>query len=145
MNDWQIILVIIGVVAAAFAGICFLMPWLVKKGVNLSNIFNATTTVLDTAEVVLEGVGNIIESPALNAVDKLIEYAQKGVAAAEQMYKASQINADERNATATQLVYDCLAAAGIEITPEIEKIISGMIEAAVLVLPKTGVEKTGDE
>ncbi len=48
-----------------------------------------------------------------------------------------QISEDARKAEAIQLTEDLLTAAKVEVTPQIEKIIDGCVEAAVFTLPKT--------
>ena len=50
---------------------------------------------------------------------------------AEQLYKIHQIQKDARKEEATRFVYEALELAGVEITPAIQKIVDGSIEAAV--------------
>ena len=138
MDPIYIFLIILGAVAAVVSGIYIVIPMAVKKGIDLSGVLTTTTTVLDTVETAIDGVQLLLpENPTLTLIDKIVEWAQKGAEAAEQMYKASQIEKDERNKTAIDLVYQCLGVAKIERTPQIDSIIAGMIEAAVLALPKT--------
>ena len=61
--------------------------------------------------------------------------------AAEQMYKAAMIQADERKDKAREIIYECLKVAQIEGTPDVEKVVDGLIEAAAFALPKTGVKE----
>lgn len=138
MTNIQIIVIIAAAVLAAFGGICILIPYLVKKGINVSGILVGTNSALDAAGIVVDGVKTFLpDNPSLCIVERIIDYAQKAVEAAEQMYKASQIAADERNAKATEIVYECLNVAGIEVNDDIRKIVDGLIEAAVFTLPKT--------
>ena len=95
-------------------------------------VLKMSDAVVDTAIEMLPNVG------AFGVVDKIIEWAQKGVDAAEQMYKSSQLEADERKQKATEIVYACLEAAGIDISDADAVIVDGMIEAAVKGLEKTG-------
>lgn len=60
--------------------------------------------------------------------------------AAEQMYKSAQLEGDARKEKATEIVYACIAAAGIEISDVDKVIVGGMIEAAVKGLEKTNIE-----
>jgi hypothetical protein len=136
--NWQNILIIIAAVAAAVFGSWIVMPWAIKKGLNVPGVIETTESLLGTAETVVDGLQLLLpENSTLSVVDLIVDYAKKAVDAAEQMYKASQIKAEERKATATSLVNTCLAIVGVERTDEIDKAISGMIEAAVLALPKT--------
>lgn len=136
--NWQTILYILAAVAVVFAGIWFLIPAAIKKGINLTGILGSTSTVINTADAVIDGLKLLMpENTALQTIDLIISYAQKAVAAAEQMYKAAQIDADKRKDAAIDIVNTCLSIAGIERTADIDKVVSGMIEAAVLTLPKT--------
>ena len=82
-------------------------------------------------------------APGLNLIDKILEYANRAVASAEQMYKASQIDPEKRKEEATALVYAFLDAAGITVTDELKPVIDGSIEAAVFALPKTHDDVSG--
>lgn len=138
MTNIQIIVIIIAAILTVFGGICLLIPYLVKKGINISGILVGTNSALDAAGIVVDGVKTFLpDNPSLCVVERIIDYAQKAVEAAEQMYKASQIAADERNAKATEIVYKLLEAADIEVTDKLKDVVDGCIEAAVFVLPKT--------
>lgn len=81
-------------------------------------------------------------SPALLIVDKVIDWARKGAEAAEQLYYIDSITGDQRKAEATKFVYDALKVAEIEITPAVEKVVDGCIEAAVFAMGHTAAENT---
>lgn len=71
----------------------------------------------------------------------MIGWAQEAARAAEQLYKTSMIEAGQRKEEATRLVYEFIAAAGVEIDDiDMKKIVDGAIEAAVFALPKTNGE-----
>ena len=138
MTNIQIIVIIIAAILAVFGGICLLIPYLVKKGINISGILVGTNSALDAAGIVVDGVKTFLpDNPSLCVVERIIDYAKTAVNAAEQMYKANQIAADERNAKATEIVYKLLEAADIEVTDKLKDVVDGCIEAAVFVLPKT--------
>lgn len=138
MENINILLVVLGAVVVIVGGIYVIIPLAVKKGLNVSGVLEATSTVLDTVGTAIEGVELLLpENSTLELIDKIVDWAKKGAESAEQMYKAALIDKDERNQRAKDLVYDCLAVANIERTEQIDKIVSGMIEAAVLALPKT--------
>ena len=50
MDNMVIVLVVVAVVAVVFVGLIVLIPYLVKKGINVSGVLTGTTTVLDTAD-----------------------------------------------------------------------------------------------
>lgn len=138
MSNYTMLLIIVTVVICVFGGICLLIPYLVRKGINISGILSGTGSALDAAGIVVDGIKEFVpETPSLCIVERIIDYAKTAVNAAEQMYKASQIAADERNAKATEIVYKLLEAADIEETDKLKDVVDGCIEAAVFVLPKT--------
>ena len=49
MDNMVIVLVVVAVVAVVFVGLIVLIPYLVKKGINVSGVLTGTTTVLDTS------------------------------------------------------------------------------------------------
>lgn len=71
----------------------------------------------------------------------MIGWAQKAAEAAEQLYKTSKIEEAQRKDEATRLVYEFIAAAGVELDGDMKKIVDGAIEAAVFALPKTHTEQ----
>ncbi len=141
MNNYTILLLIVAVVAAVFGGLAIAIPRLVKKGIDISGILTGTGTALSTADQVVDTLQEFFpEVPAFALIDKAIGWAQKAAEAAEQLYKTSQIEADKRKEAATALVYEFIAAAGIEADDDMKKIVDGAIEAAVYALPKTHPE-----
>ena len=74
--------------------------------------------------------------------DQVMQYAQIGVAQAEQLYKVSQIEGDARKQVAREFAHKSLSMAGISCTPELESILDGCIEAAVQQL---GHRQTGQK
>ncbi len=138
MENYVVLVAIAVVVTAVFVALTILIPRLVKKGIDVSGILTGAKGAIETADAVLEGVQSIFpEAAGLNIADMIIDYATEAVAAAEQLYKTSKIAAEDRKKAATEIVYDCLAVAGIETTDDVSKIVEGLIEAAVYALPKT--------
>ena len=70
-------------------------------------------------------------------MDKLVDWAQRAVMAVEQLYKAHELEGNERKAAAIDLVHQFAEAAGVKVTEPLDDVINGAIEAAVYVLPKT--------
>lgn len=138
MNQVEIICVIIAAVGAIF-GICGLVfPSLSKKGINTGEILDKMDSGLDIAQKAVEGIKAIAPAtPYISTAEAILDFTNEGVQKAEQLYKANQISADARKAEAVQLTKDLLTAAKVEVTPQIEKIIDGCVEAAVFTLPKT--------
>lgn len=138
MQSYMIVIIVIAAVVVVFGGLAFAIPYLVKKGINVSGVLTGTGVVLDTADNVVDTLQTFFpEIPAFALIDKVIGWAQKAAEAAEQLYKTSQIEAGKRKEEATRLVYEFIAAAGVEIDEDMKTIIDGAIEAAVFALPKT--------
>ena len=138
MNNTEIVIAIVALVAGIALATGIFIPLLKKKGIKTDQIIDEAQAGLKTAGVVLDGVQTALPGlPGIAIVDKVIELEQKGVAAAEQLKNSAQLPADQRKAAAIQLVKDFLTAANVEVTPDIEKIIDGAVEAAVFALPKT--------
>lgn len=71
----------------------------------------------------------------LKTVHTIMLAAIDAAEVAEKAWKMGNLEADERNAFAKKLVKETLEKAGINVTPQIELIIGGIIEAACMVLP----------
>ena len=132
------IIIALTAVVGVFGGMTIAIPYLVKKGINISGILNGTSTALQAADYVTDTLeGFFPDVAAFALLDKVIGWAQKAAEAAEQLYKTSVIEAEQRKAEATKLVYEFIEAAGVEIDDNIKKIVDGAIEAAVFTLPET--------
>ena len=142
MNNATILLVVLAAVLAVFGGLAVVIPRLVKKGIDISGVLVGTGTVLETAYTVVDTLQEFFpDVPAFALIDKVIGWAQKGAEAAEQLYKTSKIEEAQRKDEATRLVYEFIAAAGVELDSNMKKIVDGAIEAAVFALPKTHTEQ----
>ncbi len=146
MSDIQILGLILAVVGGVLLSTVVFVPLLKRKGIKTEQILATAQAGLAAADGVIDGVQAIIPNiPGVDLVDKIIGWATKGVTAAEQLYKVGNVEAGQRKETAVQLVKDYLTAANVEITPDVEKIIDGCVEAAVFALPKTGTEAGQDK
>ena len=142
MEGLNMVLLITAIVLVVALGMAFLIPYLIKKGANVGGAINSAGAVLDTTDKVVDGlIGMFPGQAALTIVDKIIDYAKQAVRAAEQMYKATQIEAEQRKGKATEIIYECLNVAGIEVTPDVEKVVTGLVEAATFTLTKTHTEE----
>lgn len=118
--------------------VLWLLPRLVKRGIDVSGLLDKASMTVSTLDTMVDTVKSLFPAtPGLNVIDKILDYSSKAVASAEQMYKASQIPEGKRKEEATALVYQFLEAAGVTVTEELKPVIDGSIEAAVFTLPKT--------
>ena len=140
MEGYMVVIAVLVIVAAVFGCTIWLMPYLVKKGIDISGILSGASAVTETTGTLIDGLQEYFpENKVISVIDTIVDWAKIGVAKAEQLYKVSTIEADQRKESATELVYSCLAEAGIEVNDNIRKIVDGAIEAAVQALPKTHV------
>ena len=124
--------------------VMFLLPRLVKRGIDVSGLLDKASMTVSAMDTVTDTIKTLFPAtPGLNLIDKILEYANRAVASAEQMYKASQITEEKRKDEATALVYAFLEAAGVTVTEDLKPIIDGSIEAAVFALPKTHDDVSG--
>ena len=124
--------------------VMFLLPRLVKRGIDVSGLLDKAAITVSAMDTVTDTIKTLFPAtPGLDLIDKILEYANRAVASAEQMYKTSQIPEEKRKDEATALVYAFLEAAGVTVTEELKLIIDGSIEAAVFALPKTHDDVSG--
>ena len=97
MDNMVIVLVVVAAVAVVIVGLIVLIPYLEKKGIIVSGVLTGTTTVLDTADHVVDTLQEFFpEVPVITVIDKVIGWAQKATEAAEQLYKTSKIEEGQR-------------------------------------------------
>lgn len=136
MEPVNVILIVALVALIPLAG--FISYTLGKKGIDTGKAINAAGTVAQVANSAFDTIRPLLpNSPAVSILDTIFNCAEWGVGQAEQLYKITQINKDERKAKATEFIYQALGVAKIEITPEIESLISGAVDGAVAFIPKT--------
>lgn len=131
-------IIIIGIFAALLVAAGYLVVYAKSKGFNLGGAVKAADTISEAVNKAFDALKPFLpQHPAVEVIDFVLGLAETGVNAAERLYKTATIEADQRQAEATKFVTDALTAAGIEITPEIKKVIDGAIVGAVELLPKT--------
>lgn len=141
-NPIVYIMAIIVFAVLVMVGVLWMLPRLIKRGVDVSGIVDKANITLTALDTMADMIGKLFPNAPMGIVDKVLNYAMEAVLAAEQMYKASQIPGEERKQTAAELVYKFLEAAGVEVDEDIKRIVDGAIEASVYGLPKTHKEET---
>ena len=132
MTDTQILITVLTIGFGSVIIICLLLPYLQRKGVHVDTIIAEAKAV--TAKI--SGMAEIItpfiaQAEVADISAKIISYATVGTNMAEQLYKIGELPKDERNEASINYVTDALQIAGVEITPEVERLTEGAIEAAV--------------
>lgn len=109
-----------------------------KKGIDAGKAISTAKTATEIADHVFDTIKPILPSTtAVALLDSVFNGAVCAAGKVEDLYKTSQIDKDERKIKAAEMVYDALKIAGISVTPEIDRLISGAIDGAVAFLPKT--------
>lgn len=88
---------------------------------------------------VIEALYKIVPSKTLKVIKTILNAAVDATELAEQAWLMGQLEREERNPYAKALAREVLEKAGIEVTTQVEAIISGVIEMTCMVLPH-GVE-----
>lgn len=133
MSNTEILLIVVSICGGVALALLVLFPLLKKKGVATGQILNATLTGVQGANTLTDALKAIFpQNAVINIVDKIIDYAEIGVAKAEQLYKINEITGDDRKPEAIKFVYESLELAGIEVTEQVKAVVDGCIEAAVL-------------
>jgi hypothetical protein len=130
---------VLGAVVVAALLTFALFPWMIKRGINMSGIFGTAGATLSTVET----LAKILETASpgkFTLLNEILKYAREGVDAAEQLYKASMLAAEERKQHALDVTYKCLAYAGIDITDELKALLDEFVESSVFKLPATNVK-----
>lgn len=140
-NPIVYIMAIIVFAVLVMVGVLWMLPRLIKRGVDVSGIVDKANITLTALDTMADMIGKLFPNAPMGIVDKVLNYAMEAVLAAEQMYKASQIPGEERKQTAAELVYKFLEAAGVEVNEDMKRIVDGAIEASVYGLPKTHKEE----
>jgi len=131
------ILLIIVVVAMVLVTIIVVIPKQIQKGTNVAGTLVIAQNALDKSNAVIQVLDKIVpNNTAINILKTIETYAQKGVSGAEQLYKSSQLSADARLSTANATVVAALNVLNVPVSPELQKVIDGAIQAEVLILPK---------
>lgn len=146
MSNLMILGLVLGVSLGVIATILVLFPLLKKKNIKTDEILAKVDTALTGADGVIGIADKVIpNNPIINVLKLVEKYVHIGVGQAEQLYLASNLSADERNAKAKDTINTALKMLNIEITPEIDKIIDGSIESEVLALGHKPVDEKAKE
>ena len=132
-NQPQIVIGIVGVCGTVVWLLCRAIPKFFASNVPVQEVINVASAGVKGADEVVEALQVIYpQSSALELADKVIGYAEIAVKRAEQLLHINLITPSDRKGEAIQYVKEILMANQVQITPQIERIIDGAIEAAVL-------------
>lgn len=140
MELHQIILLALGVIIAGLYiyGKITGKDWL--RGIMLSKpVLNA---IGSTAEAIYKIWP---DKKPIKIVYVIMIAAIEGAEIAERAWQMGNLEKEDRNAFAKNLVKETLGKAGITVTPQVEAIIAGVIEAVCIVLPHNSKPETVPE
>ena len=143
MNTWQTFFIVIGMFAAIILFIAYILPVieraLERRGTKMEDVLRQSQSALRMFTSTLETVKPFLtEVKGADVLDRILGTAHTAVGNAEQLYTIGQLEAGERKDAARKYMIDSLALAGVVLTPEIERLIDGAIEAEVLELGHNG-------
>jgi hypothetical protein len=137
-NTLAVLTLVIGIVIGVVATVGVVMPLLKKKGIDIEKYLNEANDTVVKVDQVFDTIKPFLPNvPAIGVIDKVLEYTKIGVNKAEQLYYIRQIQADQRKQEAKNFILDVLKLAKIDVTPELDKVIDGAIEASVMALGHT--------
>ena len=140
MELYQIILIVLGVIIAGLYIYSRITGKDLLRGILLSR------PVLKAIGGAVEAIYHIWpERKALRSVSVIMTAAIEGAEIVEKAWQMGNLEKDDRNAFAKVLVRDTLSKAGITITPQVEAIVAGVIEAVCIVLPHQPKEEPKTE
>jgi Phage holin protein (Holin_LLH). len=146
MTNEQSLIVTFLIGLAVVGAIGYMIPRWVNKGINVDGIIASASAGLAQADIITDKfLAAAPDNVGLQVADKLVTWSQQAVAAVEQLHKAHKLEGAERKAKAMEMVEQFATAAGIEVTAPLKDVIDVSIEAAVYVLPKTGIPETEPE
>lgn len=134
--------IIIFTVALAVVGIVVgLVPYLKKKGINLTPYFATANNVVTTANYTVDFLNEALpNSKVVDILEIIAKWAKIAVGNAEQLYHTGEIKKDERAEVANRVVNNVLEILNIKVTDNLRVLIDAAIEEAVNAL---GHETTG--
>ena len=132
-NNLETLLIVFAVIAAVGLILAFVLPFLNRRGVDVPAILEQAKDLVNTGSQVFDTVKPFLpESVGLGTFDKILGAVHVGVGQAEQLYNIGELPKEERKAAAREYIIDTLNLMNVEVSPEVERVIDGAIEAEVL-------------
>lgn len=133
MEWYHVLLVVFAVVIAGL--------YIYKRltGVDILKMIVMSRPVLVALSSQIEAVSKIFPSETLRVIKHVQDASVEATELAEKAWLMGNLEKEERNPFAKEAAYDLLETIGIQITPQIEAIVAGVIEMTCMVLPH-GVE-----
>jgi len=124
--------IVILIVAAVIGIVFFLLPWLKKRGMEIKPVVNAIGTGIESIDKMTDAAIAIApDLPFLKQLDSIIALCQTGYKYAEDLCAAGEIEKGAaKEAAATDVIKEAIKnlKLDIEVTPEVESLISAMLK-----------------
>lgn len=108
-------------------------------GTDVLKLIVMSRPVVVALTAVIEALYKLVPSETLHVIKTILNAAVDATDVAEKAWLMGALAREERNPYAKALAREVLEKAGIEVTAQVEAIISGVIEMTCMVLPH-GVE-----
>jgi len=132
MTNTQTLIIVLAIVVGFGVITAIVLPFLKKKGIDTGKYLDKANDALSTMNSTLAILRPFIaQGDNMAAVDKLLSHVDKAVGNAEQLYKLDKLPAEEREAAARKYIADTAQVFGVEMTPEVNALIDGAIQASV--------------
>ena len=116
------------------AGAGWGIRYLTQKGKDPKALLNTADTVIDGVKTANDEFGKFLPSPIEFIIDKVLQTAQAGVHAAQQLCDSDQLTEDQRKQKAFDTAMNLLKLEGYQPTPELEAAVKDAIETGVFVM-----------
>jgi len=134
MSTNLIMFLIVILILVIGAGTGWGITYLTQKGKDPKAMLNTADTVIDGVKSANDTFGKLIPAPAEFIIDKILQTAQAGVHAAQQLCNSSQLTEEERKQKAFDTAMNLLKLEGYQPTPELEAAVRDAIETGVFVM-----------
>ena len=124
--------ILVGIVFTVVLSLMIVLPLLKRRKIPVSSLVSSANRVLSATDEVIQSAEKVLPpTPVLFFVDKIIAWAQVAVNYADQIYRNGKIEKCQRKDEALCFLRNAVISSGMEVTPEIQTLIEGSIEACV--------------
>jgi len=134
MNSNLIMFLIAILILVIGAGAGWGITNLTQKGKDPKSLLGTADTVIDGVKSANDTFGKLIPAPIEFIIDKVLQTAQAGVHAAQQLCDSDQLTEDQRKQKAFDSAINLLKLEGYQPTPELEAAVKDAIETGVFVM-----------
>lgn len=135
MNNLQTLIIVIALLVFVGVILGIVLPLLKRKNVDVDGIIKTAQNTLATVNTTMDTLRPFLtEVKGVDTFDKVVSAAGVAVEQAEQLNMIGKLEADKRKEAARQYAVDALNLMKVDVTPEVDRLIDGAIEAKVLTL-----------